>query len=63
MGNIARPEENDVYQIEASYGQSAALKDELTRTTIQVGKGSVIGRTALNRADSAYSRCAERSEL
>ena len=30
MGNIARPKENDVYQIEASYGQSAALKDELT---------------------------------
>jgi GAF domain-containing protein len=50
MGNIARPEENDVFQIEASYGQSDALKDELTRTTLKVGKGSIIGRTALNRA-------------
>ena len=35
MGNIARPKENDVYQIEASYGQSAALRDELTRTTFE----------------------------
>ena len=49
-GNIARPKENDVYQIEASYRQSAALKDELTRTPLKVGKGSLIGRTALNRA-------------
>jgi GAF domain-containing protein len=46
MGNIARPKENDIYQIEASYGQSAAL----TRATLKIGKGSVIGRTALNRA-------------
>jgi len=50
MGNIARPKENDVYRIEASYGQSAALTDELTRATLKIGKGSVIGRTALNRA-------------
>ena len=49
-GNIARPKENDVYQIEASYRQSAALKDEVTRTPLKVGKGSLIGRTALNRA-------------
>ncbi|HYA30902.1 MAG TPA: GAF domain-containing protein, partial [Acidobacteriota bacterium] len=49
-GNIARPRGNDTYQIEASYGQSAALNDELTRTTLKVGKGSIIGRTALNRA-------------
>jgi len=49
-GNIARPRGNDAYQIEASYGQSAALKDELTRSRLKVGKGSIIGRTALNRA-------------
>jgi GAF domain-containing protein len=50
MGNIARPKEGGTYQIEASYGQSAALNHELTRTGLKVGKGSVIGRTALNRA-------------
>jgi GAF domain-containing protein len=50
MGNIARPKEGGAYQIEASYGQSDALNAELTRTTLKVGKGSVIGRTALNRA-------------
>jgi GAF domain-containing protein len=50
MGNIARPKEAGTYQIEASYGQSAALNHELTRTGLKVGKGSVIGRTALNRA-------------
>jgi two-component system, NtrC family, sensor kinase len=49
-GNIARPKEKDAYQIEASYGQSAALTDELTRKMLKVGKGSLIGRTALNRA-------------
>ena len=31
IGNIARPKENGAYQIEASYGQSAALMEELTR--------------------------------
>jgi two-component system, NtrC family, sensor kinase len=50
LGNIARPREGGTYQIEASYGQSAALADELTRRTLKAGKGSVIGRTALNRA-------------
>jgi two-component system, NtrC family, sensor kinase len=48
-GNIARPKENDVYQVEASYGMSAALNDFLTRTPLKVGKGNLIGRTALNR--------------
>ena len=47
MGNIARPKEGGTYQIEASYGQSAALNHELTRQTLKSGKGSVIGRTAL----------------
>ena len=50
IGNIARPKEGDTYQVEASYGQSAALAHELSRRTLKVGKGSVIGRTAFNRA-------------
>jgi GAF domain-containing protein len=50
IGNIARPVDGDRYQIEASYGQSTALHEELTRQTLKIGKGSVIGRTALNRA-------------
>jgi GAF domain-containing protein len=49
-GTIALPKEKDVYQHVASYRQSAALDAELTRTTLKVGKGSLIGRTALNRA-------------
>ncbi len=50
IGNIALPKEKDIYQVEAHYGQSAALYDEMTRTGLKVGKGSLIGRTALNRA-------------
>ena len=50
IGNIARPVDNGAYKIEASYGQSTALYEELARQTLKVGKGSVIGRTALNRA-------------
>ena len=50
MGNIARPKEGGAFKIEAHYGQSGALWDELTRLTLKSGKGSVIGRTALNRA-------------
>ena len=49
LGNIARPTEDGAYQIEASYGQSAALAEELMRQTLKAGKGSVIGRTALSR--------------
>ena len=36
--------------MEANYGQSGALWDELARLKLKAGKGSVIGRTALNRA-------------
>src|SRR5262245_12304399 len=50
IGNIARPVESGGYKIEASYGQSTALYEELARRTLKAGKGSVIGRTALNRA-------------
>jgi hypothetical protein len=49
-GNIALPKEKDVYQHTVSYRQSVALDAELTRATLKVGKGSLIGRTALNRA-------------
>jgi GAF domain-containing protein len=50
IGNIARPNEGGAFQVEANYGQSGALWDELTRLALKAGKGSVIGRTALNRA-------------
>jgi len=60
MGNIARPKEGGLYQVEASYGQFASLIDEMTRSALTAGKGSVIGRTALNRA---YSRRRDRSGL
>ena len=39
LGNIARPTEDGAYQIEASYGQSAALAEELMRQTLKAGKG------------------------
>jgi two-component system, NtrC family, sensor kinase len=50
IGNIARPIDGDTYKIEANYGQSTALYEELARQTLKIGKGSVIGRTALSRA-------------
>jgi GAF domain-containing protein len=50
IGNIARPVDADVFRIEASYGQSPELYEELARQALKAGKGSVIGRTALTRA-------------
>jgi GAF domain-containing protein len=50
IGTISRPIEGGVFQVEASYGQSAALTDVLTRSPLKIGKGSVTGRAALNRA-------------
>ena len=50
IGNIARPIDGETYKIEANYGQSTALYEELARQTLKIGKGSVIGRTALSRA-------------
>jgi GAF domain-containing protein/anti-sigma regulatory factor (Ser/Thr protein kinase) len=50
IGNIARPKEGGSYQIEATYGYTAALREELSRLTLKPEKGSVIGRTALTRA-------------
>ena len=50
IGNIARPREGGTFGIEADYGQSPALFEELSRSVLKPGTGSVIGRTALNRA-------------
>src|SRR5262249_39824232 len=50
MGNIARPTEGNFYRIEASYQQDPTLLEELTRRELKAGKGSIIGRTVLNRA-------------
>ena len=47
-GTIARPIEEGALRIEATYGQSAAVTDALTRSPHTMGKGSVIGRAALN---------------
>jgi GAF domain-containing protein len=49
IGTIARPIEGGRYQFEATYGQSAALTDVLTKSPLTIGKGSVTGRAALNR--------------
>jgi two-component system NtrC family sensor kinase len=50
QGNIALPKERDTFKIEASYGFSTALADEMSRLVLKSGKGSVIARTALSRA-------------
>jgi GAF domain-containing protein len=49
IGTIARPIEGELYQFEATYGQSAALTDVLTKSPLKIGRGSVTGRAALNR--------------
>src|SRR5262249_45987560 len=49
-GNIALPSANGAYQIEADYGQSAALSEELRRQKLKPGPGGVISRTALSRS-------------
>jgi two-component system, NtrC family, sensor kinase len=50
QGNIALPKEGGTFRVEASYGFSTALADEMSRLALKPGKGSVIGRTALSRA-------------
>src|SRR6516165_1943870 len=50
IGNIALPIADGTYQIEADYGQSAALSEELRRQKLKPGPGGVIGRTALSRS-------------
>ena len=49
MGYFARPTEDGAYRMEASYGFPVALVEELSWSTLKPGKGSVIGRTALDR--------------
>jgi GAF domain-containing protein len=50
IGNIALPSADGTYQIEADYGQSAALSEELRRQKLKPGPGGVISRTALSRS-------------
>src|SRR6516165_8102749 len=50
IGNIALPTADGIYQIEADYGQSAALSEELRRQKLKPGPGGVISRTALSRS-------------
>jgi len=61
--NIALPTAEGTYQIEADYGESAALAEELRRQRFKPGPGGVISRTVLSRSDSSYSRCPNRSRL
>ena len=48
IGNIALPSADGIYQIEAGYGQSAALSEELSRQKYKPGPGGVISRTTLS---------------
>ena len=50
IGNIALPSADGTYQVEADYGQSAALSEELRQQKLKPGPGGVIGRTALSRS-------------
>jgi signal transduction histidine kinase/putative methionine-R-sulfoxide reductase with GAF domain len=50
IGNIALPSADGTYQIEADYGQSVALSEELRRQKLRPGSGGVISRTALSRS-------------
>jgi signal transduction histidine kinase len=50
IGNIALPSGDGTYHIEADYGQSAALNEELRRQKLKPGPGSVVSRTALSRS-------------
>jgi signal transduction histidine kinase/CheY-like chemotaxis protein/HPt (histidine-containing phosphotransfer) domain-containing protein len=50
MCNIALPSADGTYQIEADYGQPAALSQELRRQKLKPGRGSFIGRAALSRS-------------
>ena len=50
IGNIALPGADGTYHIEADYGQSAALSEELRRHKLKPGPGGVISRTALSRS-------------
>jgi GAF domain-containing protein len=49
VGNIARPKEGDFFQVQATYGFSMDVKDEMERTPLKPGRDSVIGRALLER--------------
>src|SRR5262249_13575999 len=47
IGQIVRPTEGDFFQVQADFGYSTALRDELERTPFEPGRGSVTGRALL----------------
>src|SRR5262249_48703797 len=47
IGHIARPDKDGFFQSQASFGMSTELKDELERTPLKRGRGSVISRALL----------------
>jgi GAF domain-containing protein len=49
IGNIARPTGGGVFRVEASYGVSQALMEEIARRPLKAGRGSAIGRALLER--------------
>jgi signal transduction histidine kinase len=49
LANIARPEGNGLFKVEATYGVSADLQELLERTSYKAGRGSAIGRVLLER--------------
>jgi signal transduction histidine kinase len=49
IGNIARPTGGGVFRVEASYGFSQALLEEIERRPLKAGRGSAIGRALMER--------------
>src|SRR5258708_8203306 len=50
MGQIARPNEAGFFRIQAHYGYTPELKEEMERISFKPGSGSVTGRALLERA-------------
>jgi GAF domain-containing protein len=49
-GNIARPKEGGFFRVQANYGVSTEVKDEMECIAFKPGRESVIGRALLERA-------------
>ena len=49
IGQIVRPTEGDFFQVQADFGYSPALRDELERTVFKPGRESVTSRALLER--------------
>jgi signal transduction histidine kinase len=49
IGQIVRPTEGDFFQVQADFGYSTALRDELERTPFKPGRDSVTSRALLER--------------